>query len=180
MENTVESNIRNFSISATIEHVRKNHALEHATIHVLSEKFPELSVSGYSIYKGFWIIGHTQIQTVQEAVDVAKARLTHGEVKLAQHPNCGTNLAVAGLVCALGSMIAMSGADTRKERLNRFSSLMMAGIVGAYVGKPLGMEVQRRWTTNPNVADLSIVSINSGELNGTPSFFVETRLNQAA
>lgn len=162
----------------TISHIRKNHALEHATIHVLSTKHPGISFAGYSIHKGFWVLGKTDIQTIQDAVEIAYARLAHGEKKLAVHPNCGTNLAMAGLCCAVGSLIATAGADSRKERISRLSSLTLAGVAGTYFGKPLGMKVQKYLTTDPDVKNINIVSISLDEHSSqTPAFFIETTLD---
>ena len=37
--------------------IRRNHALEHATLQVLVEKYPELRMAGYSDQNGFWLVG---------------------------------------------------------------------------------------------------------------------------
>lgn len=179
MNETFEETIKGFGALGGgldwVSRIRKNHAMEHATIHVLSAKHPRVSFGGYSIHKGFWIYGKTDLQVIQDAVEIAQARLLHGEKKLAVHPNCGTNLAMTGLICAGGSLLAMAGADNRKERLSRASYLILAGVLGAYYGKPLGMKVQKNLTTDPNVGDLRVVGIrNNSAFNGTPAFFVET------
>ena len=55
-------------------------------------------------------------------------------------------------------------------------ALLTAGLVGALAGRPLGPKMQQHVTTDADVSDLSIVSINCTSLHGTPVFFVETAL----
>lgn len=158
-------------------HIRKNHAMEHASIHLLTEAMPGVSFSGFSFIKGFWILGKAELQDVQKAVEMALARLNNGEKKLAIHPNCGTNIAMIGLCTAAAAMITSVGAEDDESPLSRFSAFMTAGMIGALAGKPLGPKVQKKITTDADVHDLSIISISCNSLHGTPVFFVRTDLN---
>jgi len=79
-----------------ISRVRRNHGLEHATLHVLAERHPGLSIAGHSNPGGFWILGDVSTDEVRLAVDEALKRLRGGEGELAVHPNCGTNFVIAG------------------------------------------------------------------------------------
>src|SRR2546430_15379128 len=74
--------------------IRQNHALEHATITILSGMIPDLRVSARSSSNGFIIFGDVDLGLLRRAVDEALRRLQAGEAELAIHPNCGTNLAV--------------------------------------------------------------------------------------
>ena len=56
----------------------ENHALEHATVHILEKKFPIKNLPDIPL-KEVWIIGKLSIQEIQEAADAAFARLSHGE-----------------------------------------------------------------------------------------------------
>ena len=38
--------------------VRHNHALEHATLHVLSQRFPGVKMAGVSIPQGFFLFAY--------------------------------------------------------------------------------------------------------------------------
>ena len=40
-----------------VSSVRRNHALEHATLHILGRKYKDRVMGGYSDPSGFWIIG---------------------------------------------------------------------------------------------------------------------------
>ena len=176
MEIQYEAQQQSFSLIGELNHIRKNHALEHATIHVLTKRHPGISFGGYSIHSGFWIIGKTDLESVKDAAEIARARLCKGEASLAVHPNCGTNLVMAGLCSAAVSAVAMAGADTKEKRLDRFPMLISAGILGTYFGRPLGEKVQKYLTTDPDVSCVQISGIQCSSLSGTPAFFVETEL----
>ena len=81
--------------------VRRNHGLEHATIHLLNRQNYQLS--GRSSDSGFILLGDVPTDKVESAVQEAITRMKAGEHKLAIHPNCGTNLVTTGfLATAVG------------------------------------------------------------------------------
>ena len=161
-----------------VAHIRKNHAMEHATIHLLTEAKPGISVSGYSLIKGYWLLGRVELEDVQKAAEMALARMNNGEKKLAIHPNCGTNLAVIGLCTAAAAMITTMDTKDDDSFINRFSAYTTAGLIGALAGKPLGPKVQEQITTDADVRNLSIVGISCSSFRGIPAFFIRTELGQ--
>ena len=175
MEITIDR--KNIIPAKVLAHIRKNHAMEHASIHVLTRSMPGVSFAGYSFIKGFWILGKADLQNVQKGVEMAYARLKNGERQLAVHPNCGTNLAVTGLCTAAAAMISLKFEPDDDSDFSRFSALTTAGLFGALAGRPLGPKIQQHITTDADVSDLSIVSIHCSSLRGTPIFFVETKLD---
>ncbi len=124
----------------------------------------------------FFLMGNLTIQEAKDAADLALARLQHGEKHLAIHPGCGTNLAVTGFCTAVGAMITLSGANSRKERWNRFSSLVSMSSLMVMISRPLGINAQKYITTDAEVSGLRIMGISASELFGKPCFFVETSL----
>lgn len=82
--------------------LRQIHALEHATVWILSESagFNRIDLGGLSTDKGFYIYGEVNLIDLQRAVRLALRRLTHGEDNLAIHPRCGTNVSVEMLLTA--------------------------------------------------------------------------------
>ncbi|MBE9008002.1 hypothetical protein IQ259_23815 [Fortiea sp. LEGE XX443] len=94
--------------------LRQVHALEHATVWVLSEakntytppgrpntiQIDNELLGGLSTDQGFYLYGEVNISNLRRAVTQALHRLTHGEWDLAVHPRCGTNLSVAMLLTA--------------------------------------------------------------------------------
>jgi hypothetical protein len=141
--------------------VRQNHALEHATIHVLSRRNPYLRVMGRSTPAGFFIYGATDTQAVADAAAEALSRLQQGEAHLAVHPRCGTNLAVTGILAGTAAFGATLG-HTR-SRLDRLPLAVMAATIGAMVAQPLAYRVQERITTSPQVEDVYIDSVTRQE-----------------
>jgi Domain of unknown function (DUF6391) len=94
--------------------LRQVHALEHATVWVLSESRSADTTSGsptniqadnellggLSTDQGFYLYGEVNTSDLRRAVTLALHRLTSGEWDLAVHPRCGTNLSVAMLLTA--------------------------------------------------------------------------------
>jgi len=138
---------------------RKNHALEHASVHILSQKFPGRHMAGHSNPTGFFLIGDLPTESVAEAVTAALARLQGGEASLAIHPGCGTNLALLGLVPSVFALAVMSGTTTDKQRSNRFSALFLSTLAGFFVGKKLGPWTQREVTTDADLSGMRIIEI---------------------
>src|SRR5437868_950864 len=93
--------------------IRQNHALEHATITILSRMVPNLSVSARSSSDGFIVFGDVDLGLLRRAIDEALARLQAGEAELAIHPNCGTNLAVGVSLITLGTLLGMASNQAR-------------------------------------------------------------------
>ena len=103
-----------------ISHVRRNHGLEHATLHVLANYLPHTMLVGHSDIGGFWIIGDVPAELLHAAVQEAVARLRAGERQLAVHPNCGTNYVTAGALAGLAGAASMLGSGRRwQDKLAR-------------------------------------------------------------
>ena len=60
--------------------IRRNHGLEHATIHMLSVKYPRTPIAGRADANGFFILGHLPTDAIAASADEAAARLraVHG------------------------------------------------------------------------------------------------------
>ena len=87
--------------------LRRNHALEHATIVVMMERHPGRKLNGFSTDEGFFVQGVRSTHEVERAAREALRRLLSGEKGLAIHRNCGTTIVAANLLAAvffLGSL----------------------------------------------------------------------------
>ena len=144
-----------------ISETRRNHALEHATIHILSSRFPGRGMAGHSNPTGFFLIGNLPVEEVRSAASEALARLQNGESRLAIHPGCGTNYAVTGALAALLALVGVSGTRNTRERLERFPLLVLLSILAFVLGQPLGMELQKQVTTQADPGGLAIVDVYS-------------------
>lgn len=140
--------------------IRRNHALEHATLQVLAESNPNLRMAGYSDQNGFWLAGAIDTALVEAGVRQALARLQAGESQLAIHPHCGTNLVTSGMVAGIFAWLGMWGvgrsARDRIERLPLVISLVTAAMM---VSQPLGQLVQARVTTLAAAQGMEVAKI---------------------
>ena len=135
--------------------IRQNHALEHATITVLSGMVPDLSISARSSSNGFIIFGNVDLGLLRRALDEALRRLQAGEASLAIHPNCGTNLAVGVSLMTVGTMLGMASNHTR----TRVATAALASLAGLMGARPLGEFVQKHFTTLPDLQGVRVTEI---------------------
>jgi hypothetical protein len=136
-----------------VHRIRRNHAIEHATIHLLSPKYSHLGLAGRADAGGFYLYGPVDTSDVREAAAAALTSLkSHPE--LAVHPRCGTNLVVTSFLGGLASLVALATlSDDRKESpvLEILPRLTLAAMAAAVAGQSLGPLVQEKCTTSPEV-----------------------------
>lgn len=152
-----------------ISRTRRNHGLEHATIHVLSEKHKHFSAQGNSTPQGFFlnIYGDIPEKDVVAAVEEAYTRMKNGEHELAVHPNCGTVLLTTATMGALAAQASFSLEQRRQKQSQMtptvlFGALPMAVLavaVSLIAARPFGMYVQQKFTTDGDLGNLQIRSI---------------------
>jgi hypothetical protein len=136
---------------------RRNHALEHATINILSNRDPRLRLVGRSDWSGFTLYGSVDTGDLKAAISDALLRLQAGERELAIHPRCGTNLATGMVLAGLASSAALSG--RRRSRLEKAVQLVV-GLGAAFaLARPLGMRLQERVTTSSDVGSLRVIKV---------------------
>jgi len=140
--------------------IRKNHALEHATVHLLGQRYPKKSLIGRSDYRGFFIYGNISADVLQKTAKEALLRLRNGETQLAIHPNCGTNLVTSASLAGLAAFVSLFGSknDDWRKRLERLPGAIMLSTLALVISQPLGNYFQKRFTTNANIGSLSILS----------------------
>jgi len=146
--------------SDLVSRIRRNHGLEHATLHVLGRRYPNQPLAGHSDINGFWIVGNVSTEDLQSAIAEALQRMRSGEVKLAVHPNCGTNFVTSGVLAGAAAGLAMWGAGRRlRDTFDRLPMAMMLATVALIVAQPLGLMLQERVTTSGEPGDLRVVEI---------------------
>ena len=143
-------------IKRVINAIRRNHALEHATISILlSRHGPHMRVIGRAAPDGFYIYGDIPTERLKEFAHEGLARLQRGESHLAVSPLCGTNLAVAGVLAGLASLFAMGS----RNRLQGIPGAIMAAMLAVIAAQPLGRLVQKHVTTSPELDGIRIISV---------------------
>ena len=145
-----------------LSRIRRNHGLEHASLHLLSQHYPGRGFSGHSDAGGFWIVGDVSREEVSIVVQEALMRMKAGEKGLAVHPNCGTNFVTSGVLAGLAGFVAFAGGGHRmRDRLERLPLAATLSILALILARPLGLLLQREVTTSGNPGGLQVVSITS-------------------
>jgi Domain of unknown function (DUF6391) len=160
--------------------LRQVHALEHATVWVLSQSVDTATagadrelLGGMSTDQGFYLYGHVNTSQLRQAVQSALQRISSGEWDLAVHPRCGTNLSVAMLLTA-GFAVGINLALPRGPIL-QLLGLGAAAAAAAQLAPDVGALAQRYVTTaipfNLSVVDISVTQ----DFWGREAHFVRLR-----
>ncbi|MFQ3648152.1 MAG: DUF6391 domain-containing protein [Anaerolineae bacterium] len=147
--------------SPLVLRLRRNHGLEHGTIHMLNRQ--RFVLSGISTLSGFVLVGDVPTEKVSKAAEEALRRFGRGEAGLAVHPNCGTNLVVTAALMASIGAVGFVGASPR-QAWERFSLVLLAMLFAAMFSLPMGLSVQRHFTTTGDMGDLELLGVQRREL----------------
>jgi len=139
--------------------IRRNHALEHATLQVLARRAPGRMLAGYSDASGFWIVGNVSTEDLLQAADEAVRRLRAGEHSLAVHPACGTNFVVSGLAAGSAAWLATLGGGSFRKKLDRWPFVVILVTLALILAAPLGPRLQAQVTTDAEIGGLQIAEI---------------------
>ncbi len=146
-----------------VKRVRRNHGLEHATIHVLNRQ--RYRLSGRASAGGFFIFGNVPTDKVEKAAEEALRRMQNGQSGLAIHPNCGTNLVVTGLLTTSIAALGFSNTD-RKSAWDRFPVVLVLMMLASLYAQPLGHQVQEHITTSGDPGDaMQVIGVQRSEMN---------------
>jgi len=137
---------------------RRNHALEHATLHVLARTH-HISMAGHSNPTGYFLLGDINTEDVKIAVAEAFDRLNAGESGLAVHPGCGTNIATTALLAGTFAWAPIRGARSTRWRLLLIPIAIVFAVFGYLLSKPLGPWLQAYITTEADLGNMQIVDI---------------------
>lgn len=147
--------ILNFPI---VKRTRRNHGLEHATVHILSKRIKNVPMMGRSSDRGFVLFADVPEADVESAVREALRRMKGGEHSLAIHPGCGTSRLTTGFLTSVVAIVGLTGA-TWRTAFNRLPLMMVMMMVTALVSEPVGLSLQKYFTTEGDPGDMEIVSI---------------------
>ena len=134
--------------------LRRNHALEHATIVVMMEREPGRRFNGFSTDEGFFVQGVRSTEEVDSAAREALRRLRAGEKKLAVHRNCGTTIVAANLLAAVFFLGALGLGLYLGWNIYL---LILSGIVLSLALRvPLSLFLQRFVTTDADLSNAEV------------------------
>lgn len=140
-----------------IDAVRRNHALEHATVAVFIARHGPTRLAGRASGDGFFILGDIPEDVLRASADEALRRLQAGEAELAISPLCGTNIAVTGLLAATAATAVLATGSPRA----RFGNAVTASMLAVIAAQPLGRLVQRYVTTRADLEHVELTDIRT-------------------
>ena len=138
---------------------RRNHALEHATIHMLSRKYADKNLAGHSNPTGFFLFGDITTDDIRSAIDEAMTRLRAGEKELAIHPGCGTNFATSMVLPMTFASVPFQRGRSTSGRFLLIPAALLFAAFGYILSKPLGPWLQRNVTTEADLGNLQVREI---------------------
>ena len=153
-----------------IAKTRRNHAIEHATIHLLTARLPGVRMAGRSTPFGFYIYGDIPTDVLEETVREAIYRLQQGEIGLAIHPHCGTNLVTASTLAGIATALALAG--KKRRWWDKIPTALLTTTIALAAAQPLGYWAQDVLTTDPHVPTAELVSIRKTGKGGRTIHFV--------
>jgi Domain of unknown function (DUF6391) len=135
--------------------LRRNHALEHATIVVMMEREPGRKLNGFSTDDGFFVQGVRSITEVESAAREALRRLQSGEKRLAIHRNCGTTIVAANLLAAIFFLVAL-GLVLYLGVGNLYLMILGSVVLAFALRIPLSLLLQRFVTTDADLTNAEV------------------------
>ena len=138
---------------------RRNHAVEHATLHILAGKYKNQNMGGHSNPAGFFLFGDFNTEDVRSAVTEAIRRLRAGERGLAVHPGCGTNLVTTAFLPGLFAWAPFRGVRSTFWRVLLIPLVVSFAVLGFFLSRPVGTWLQANVTTEADLGELRVVNI---------------------
>ena len=146
--------------------LRRNHALEHATIVVMMERQPGRKFNGFSTDDGFFVQGVRSLEEVDGAAREALERLKNGERRLAIHRNCGTTIVAANLLAAVFFLAALGVGLYLSLALTNFFLLVVGAMLLSFVLRvPLSLFLQRFVTTEQDLTNAEVGWVEAAKPN---------------
>lgn len=166
--------------------LRQVHALEHATVWILSElkgaiptgsstssQVDDELLGGLSTEQGFYLYGDVNINDLRRAVPRALNRVTNGQWHLAVHPRCGTNVSV-GMLLTAGLAVGVHLLLPRGP-IEQLVGLGLAATTAAQLTPDLGVLAQK-YVTTAIPFNLAVESITpTRDVWGRQAHFVKVR-----
>jgi hypothetical protein len=162
-------------LTSLIERIRRNHALEHATLHMLEAQSSDIRAGGRATAKGFYLYGDLPTESaVCAAADEAIQRMNAGQRDLAIHPRCGTNLVTAGVLSGGLAMLGVLASGRKAPWYVQLPNAILGAMIGAFLAQPLGPWMQANVTTSADMRGVRVRGIRTGQMGRMTTHFVET------
>src|SRR5438552_18764576 len=156
--------------------VKQNHALEHATIVLLSRKYLDVRFAGISFAAGFFMLSDVPTEAILPAAQEALTLLRTTSPELAIHERYDTNLTVTAILTGFS---AMTVARMRRP-FGTTNNVILATMAAMIVSRPLGLTVQRYVTTQRLNESMTITVVRPFQVIGTLRHFVSSTTHTPA
>lgn len=145
-----------------LQRVRRNHAIEHAAMHVLGRTLQGPKLAARSDWRGITFYGDVDTRVLENALEGGLLALNSGHRGLAMHPRCGSMISASMLLAMLAGWLVQL--DLRRNRTPGRGMLSVAGVTGAMLlAQPLGYAMQKYVLTDPDASRAHLVSIRSSQ-----------------
>ena len=144
--------------------LRRNHALEHATIVVMMEREPGRKLNGFSTDDGFFVQGVRSIAEVESAAREATRRLQNGEKRLAIHRNCGTTIVAANMLAAIFFLLALGLGFLYLGGSYLYLMILASVLLAFTLRVPLSLLLQRFVTTDADLTNAEVGWVEPAKL----------------
>ena len=138
--------------------LRRNHALEHATINLASQRYPGVNIIGLSGPLGFSLYTSLSADKIVSLVREALTALKAGHNHLAIHPNCGTNIVVTATLTTLATLLGLGKRTKRPVHrlVERLPYAVLLNAVALLAAPSAGQWIQSTVTTDPHLEGVEI------------------------
>jgi hypothetical protein len=163
-------------LKTLLSSLRRNHALEHATINLASQRYPGIQITGFSGPMGFNLFTSLPADKVIPLVREALAALKDGQTHLAVHHNCGTNIVVTAMLTTLATLMGMGRRTKRPVRrmVERLPYAVLLNALALLAAPSAGQWVQSKVTTDPHLDGVEIGSLLTDYRGGLQHIRVHT------
>lgn len=137
--------------------LRRNHAIEHATVAVLVElRGRRTALAALSDPWGFTLVGPVEPSELELAAIQALDRLRFGDRNLAFTDDCGSTLLVSGAAGALAALVTIG-----RRPFGNFPLAIALIALTSRLAPGWGRIVQRRYTIDPAVDGALLGTVRS-------------------
>jgi hypothetical protein len=143
--------------------IRRNHAIEHAALHLLGRSPHPPRLAARSDWRGLTFYGDVDLAVLRRAVNGALFELSTGQRRLAVHPRCGSMVSVSLLLSLLSLRLVRSGLRPGYSAARNILTLAGLGSA-ALIARPLGEALQAHVLTDSDPGGARLVSIHSSRL----------------
>ena len=163
-------------LKTMLRQLRRNHALEHATINLASQRFPGTQFVGFSDPQGFSLYTALSADKVAPLVHEAIATLKAGHGQFAVHENCGTNIVVTAMLTTMATLMAMGRRTKRPLRrlVERLPYAVLLNAFALFAAPSAGHWIQSNVTTDPHLENVEIGAVFTDNKGGLRRVRVNT------